>query len=354
MICSLVETLNFIEPYVPSQLVTPQVLAHIKMIANVLPDAMSAYFLECRLGDHNPQVDFLTCATVSDGGRQVLAGLNAAVALPDILFSDPLWDRIRNFWEHWADPASPLYEEIPLTWLEFDRVDEPPSSIPLPCPTFCLDREISQRRNQRHASPSLDPQKYQRVAEITLEHLLGQPLPLQTKKNLFACFDLLPEGGRIIHIGSMQTRQPPILKVYGLVPKDHLLTYLAGIGWPGSLAEIEKIMTTFGPTTPIARPDLTIGDTILPRIGLEFSHPTSPQNNQEQQLVLDHCVASGLCTPEKREALLTWPGSSRETFSQTSWPIRLRRWIDLKIVYQSDQPLEAKAYLGFRPGFSLF
>jgi hypothetical protein len=354
MIWPLAETLRLIEPYVPAQLVAPELFARIKTVAAQLPDAMSAYFLECRLGPEASQVDFLTCITALNGARQVLAEQDIAAVLPSRLLTQPLWGRIYEFWKQWADPASPLYEQIPLTWLEFEQLDGQQPTMPLACPTFCLDREILQRKHPLNSANGYNPQQGYQVAEVALEYLLGQPLSPLIKKNLLACFEALPPGGRIIHLGSMQTRQPPVLKVYGLLPRQGLLAYLAAIGWPGSPAEIENILTTFGPTTAIARPDLALGASILPRMGLEFSHPASPQDDQTQQRLLNQCVAAGLCTPEKRDALLTWPGSSRETFSRFSWPVRLRRWLDLKIVYQPDQLLEAKAYLGFSPRFSLF
>ena len=36
--------------------------------------------------------------------------------------------------------------------------------------------------------------------------------------------------------------------------------------------------------------------------------------------LLDHLVANGLCTPEKREALLSYPGYTDEETATVPWP----------------------------------
>jgi hypothetical protein len=87
----------------------------------------------------------------------------------------------------------------------------------------------------------------------------------------------------------------------------------------------------------------------MPKLGLAFSQQqieNLPDRDPTRQILLEQCVLTGLCTPEKREALLTWPGSFRALFPGEKWPARFRKWLDVKIVYQPNQPLEAKGFLG--------
>jgi hypothetical protein len=346
------ETLEYIEPYLSGQLVSAETFSRVKTMATILPEAMSSYYLECRLTAQANQVDFLTSA-LSAEGREILAGNSPKIDLSDEILKNSLWRRIRDFFKYWAEPTSPLYEQVPLIWLEFDKVSEALPAVPLPSLCFCLSPEYMQRGTDNH----LSPQQYQKLIKTALEPLFNYPLLPQTEQNLFACFDLLPPDGHIIHISAMLARHPPTLKVYGCIPREQLLTYLRCLGWTGSIAEIDKFISTFCPTLNPIFIDLTVGDTIASRIGLAFSQihlGRLPRSDPKWSSLLEQLVESSLCAPEKREGLLNWPGSSQITFRNEAWPTRLDRWLDLKIVYQPQQPLEAKGYLGFMPRFSLF
>ena len=102
--------------------------------------------------------------------------------------------------------------------------------------------------------------------------------------------------------------------------------------------------------------DLSIGENVLPRIGIAFAQQqiaNLPEPDPTRRDLLDLLVREGLCTSEKREALISWPGSFCTLFPGERWPGRFRKWLDIKLVYQPNQALEAKAYLRFMPYFSL-
>ena len=360
MLWPLSETLELIEPHIPDQLVSPEAFSHVKTITSLLPAAMSSYYVECRLAVNTTQVDFLTCVTAPDGGRDILVGQSAKAGLPDIFLVHPLWHRAHDFFRQWADPTSVLHGRIPLIWLEFDYVDNPVPQIPLPSFSFCLDPAYLSRGSRAQRVTLCNIQQGREMAEVGLRLLFGSPLPPQNKQALFTCFDSLPVGGRIIHISAMVARQPAVVKVYGSVPKDQFLAYLTQIGWPGSLPELIDILTTFCTPDTVDNNmfvDLTVGETVMPKLGIAFSQlqiENLPDRDPRRQILLEQCVQAGLCTPEKRDALLTWPGSFRAMFNGEKWPTRFRQWLDIKIAYQPNHPLEVKGYLGFRPQFSLF
>jgi hypothetical protein len=352
MIWPLSETLRFIEPHLPRQLISPQAFYAVKTIGSLLPDAMSAYYLECRLGARSSRVDFLTCAFASTGGREILAGQNETVDLPDIVLRHSLWAPLRDFFTLWTEPKSSLYGQVPLIWLEFDN-DSFSAQIPLPSLLFCLDPGYLERQTQSRQRSHLNTQPYPQFIDSAIGLLFGYPLPSQIKHRLTNCFDALPIDGRIIHLSVMLSRQPCVVKVNVSLPKDQLLTYLTRVGWPGARAEIENILTTFCSCIDTVRIDLSVGDTISGMIGVEFFSPPSFDDSR-RQFLLDLCAEKGLCTPEKRDALSMWPGWTRERFCGDSILTRLRRFLDIKIVSHPEGPLEAKGYLGFMPIFSLF
>jgi hypothetical protein len=302
-------------------------------------------------------VDFLTCATGARGGRQGCAARRLAAGLPDLISTDPLWRRVGDFFVAWADPASPLYAQVPLAWLEFDHVDTPLPTVPQPGVSFCLDPHYPRRSAQ--ARP-LDARQQQALSEIGLALLLGSALPARAAHALSGCFTCLPVGGRIIYLSAMLARRPVSVKVYGSVPKACLMAYLTGIGWTGDRHAVETLLSTFCTTATVDDQiyfDVTIEQTITPILGIAFSQlqiPHLPRKDPRRRALLDHCVAGGLCTPQKRDGLLRWPGSFYATFRRHGWPTRFCRWFDIKIVSRPHRPLEAKGYLGFMPSVAIF
>jgi len=133
----------------------------------------------------------------------------------------------------------------------------------------------------------------------------------------------------------------------------HVFSFLQ----PGSVSDgrlLDEFWTLLAPRVIV---DLAVGDTVAPMIGFAFSQSlTATQLKEDAELlaVLDRCVESNLCTPQKRAALLSWPGRVSKKYQRYAWPARLMRWLDVKIVCATDGSVEAKGYLGFAPRFSLF
>jgi hypothetical protein len=349
----LAETLAIIKPHLPRSLISDHAFSSVKMLADKLPEMTSSYYWECRLAANAPQVDFLACLAASDGGREILAGRGKREDMPWFFAGDPVWRRVKDFCSRWADPASSLYEQVSHIWLEFD-FSAPPSRVPPPGLLFCLDPEYFERgRQPRHVNYLTAP-AYQQVIDTALEALLDYPVSHQTRENLLSCFDQLPTGGYIIHASVMLSRQPPQVKLNISVPKDRLLDYLQGVRWTGLLFDVSTILSKYGASRDRIKFQLTIGDTVPPKIDFEFHFESSLQNDPGLRLLLDQVVTDGCCTPEKRDALLTWPGTFRQPFSHHSWPTRFYKWADIKVVYQPDRSLEAKGYLGFMPSSSIF
>src|SRR5262249_131859 len=154
--------------------------------------------------------------------------------------------------------------------------------------------------------------------------------------------------------------QPAVVKLYGSVPRAHLLSYLNQIGWSGSVSDLTAVLTRFCVAETIddfMYIDLSIDETVLPRLGIAFAQQqiqNLPGKDPTRRALLDRCVGAGLCSPENREELLLWPGSFHILPASEQWPIKIHKWLDIKLVYDPAAPLEAKGYLGFMPNFSLF
>ncbi|XXY18247.1 hypothetical protein WME88_01175 [Sorangium sp. So ce216] len=94
-------------------------------------------------------------------------------------------------------------------------------------------------------------------------------------------------------------------------------------------------MTTSGGAPDAFRVDLTIGARLLSRLGLELAiearrrpRPARPDRPLRRP---------GPLHAEKRDALLSWPGSTREELPGRASPVRLSRWIDMRIMGNKNQ-----------------
>ncbi|MGK3967602.1 hypothetical protein WMF38_25945 [Sorangium sp. So ce118] len=346
MIKPLEQIFDRVRSHVPAALVTAGAWESALGAARRLPPAVSGTYLECRLGPDAPEVDLL--ASVTAEGRPLL---QAATPTGMRLSGEEAaaWGRVQELTRAWANPASPLHERVPVLWLELDSGELTRGRL-MPSVLMCVDPSLSKGSVQPDAvghgldncAPSM---------QAALSALSREPLAPEARADLHRCFEALPAGGRVVHVGFMAARRPSVVKLFAAMDREQVLGYLDAIRWPGSLAEAASLVTTFGGGPDTFRVDLTIGPRLLPRLGLEFASRRGA--DPDRLALITRCVDQGLCTQEKRDALRSWPGSTREELPGYAWPVRLSRWIDMKIVHRPAEPLEAKAYLGFMIHFSL-
>jgi hypothetical protein len=352
---SLNSYLDIIAPHLVPALVCEENLSDIGSIARFFPGQITSFFgFECRLGEKASLADFLLCIKAIDGGREILAGYQSELNVPEAFFDRPIWRRIRNFCRHWADPTSPLYEKVDNIWLEFD-VDGSSSEVPLPS-LFFGSQDISSKNHRQ----------YQWVTQTALKLFLDRPIGDIIEQKLFDCFNLLPAGAWVFQIGVMLARQSDKIRICVRgIDADLICNYLTHVEWLGEIEELRARISELSRYVDRIDLDLDVSDRIEPKIGLECYLDNSVENQSRWQLFLDYLVVSGLCIPQKRDALLAYRGLSHERAQSDLWPSHLlnlsslldRRAISaiardihhVKIVYQSDCPLQAKAYLSVNP-----
>lgn len=356
---SFQEYLRPVASDVPPALISPSAFSNINSFARVLPEtlALNTFGFECRLGEKNPGADFLVLATASQG-RDSLAGLHPASVLPNYLMDDPIWQRVQDFGARWADPASPLHGAVDNVWLEFD-VDGPASSIPVPSVFFGLPANGAEGEVSEQALEGA-----RRTTVSALRFLSGAEVPPPVLETLTGCFGALSPPEHVFQVGLMMSRGAKAVRLcIQLGTLERAVEYLAGLGWVGSRADLRGVL---GPVARIVDRvclDIDAGETVHPKVGLEcyFDGNRQPRTEPRWGVLLDHLVANGLCTPEKRKALLVYPGYTDEKTATVPWPASPRRASRLlggrslstlvrslhhvKISYHPDEPPEAKAYL---------
>ncbi len=340
--------IQLVAPHLSHKLVSSQALSYIQTITKNLPP-FPEVLLECRLGDNNPNVDFSVLAKASDGSRDILAGLSSTNVLPNVIFTNYVWNRIRDFCLHWHEPDSLLAKNIDHIWLEFD-VDQQPQNIPLPSFFFNLKYYPKFSKYQAFQEPT-------KTIATALSLLLEDSLTPQIKQNLAICCDSLPIESRFLYIGAMLSRPLNAVRVNIIgIPEEELENYLTKIGWTYPIKKLKELIKVISNFVDIIVLNFDIGNTIFPKVGIECELlKKSPHLEPRWQLLLDYLVQTGLCTPEKRDAFLSWHGHSYEESYPEVWSsnvnrelsILFRRLNHIKIVYDPNSYPEAKGYLSF-------
>ena len=359
---SFEEYLRPVAASVPPELISPSAFSEIGSVARVLPAtlAYNTFIFECRLAEMAPRADFSVLAGASCG-RESLAGLHPTSTLPARLMTDPKWRRVTDFAVQWADPSSPLYRAVDSVWLEFD-VDGAPLFIPIPSVFFGLRPSGQEGASGVAYKPNVDG--YIPTIETVIQLLSGSALAPRKLQMLSDCFRALSSVEHVFQVGLMLSRGAEAVRLcINLRSVEGIVEYLTGVGWPCSEAEVLGVLEPIASLVDYVCLDIDVGETVHRKIGLEcyFDGIKQPRTEPRWGVFLDSLVRDGLCTADKRDALLSYPGYVDENAEGIPWPRALRRASHLlggrslstfirslhhvKIVYQPGEGLEAKAYL---------
>ena len=352
---SLASIVRLIRTQIPGELISSRWMGEIEGVAARLPSAPIRFWgFECRLGEHEPSADLLVSITVDDGGRDALAveGLDWLAAKAER--ARP-WQRVLDFCKLWLDPGSSLLEGVAGIWLEFDvngaAFDESEPNL------FFAPRSGS--RSSCHEDGGCF------VADVALPVLLGVRATVAQERQLRLCFECLPEEAQVFQIGVMLARPSGAVRlcISGLSPNG-LLAYLRAIGWAGPAGELRRLLDGLQPFADSFVLAIDMGEALSPRIGLEcyVDGFRQPRVEPRWRALLDSLVSRGLCTPGKRDGVLAWPAVFQDSDMLADWPENLRLVSEflgrraaslflcslhhLKITFEPERPLEAKAYLG--------
>lgn len=244
----------------------------------------------------------------------------------------------RGFLAHWGE--EPLeHRRISNVWLEFD-LDVPPP-VP-PAPSICAKLRA--------------PFEVDWLVETLFPALQEEPLSPVQSRLIRTCYEAIPSPGYLLYAFCMLPRpgRPLRMEIYGLTPTQ-MLEYLDRIA-PQWIPHVAGPVVLF---EGIARTHLSIDivdGAISPRIGIEGSYERQPQREPRWRELFDRLVAAGLCTEEKRDASLAWPGWDSFWTAPDRWPIEagigiycIRALSHVKVVCRPDRDPEAKVYLLFGP-----
>lgn len=293
----------------------------IQAVARRMP-VDSPAIIEVRLAHHESRADFSARVTSREQALHL-----AAVFSPH-----------RRESQHWAE-FEMAGNRVPALWLELDLDPELPD---LPPPLL-----IAQ------LPPEPDPLW---LADTLLPALHGRPLTPAQRETVLSSARAVPPPARLLYAFSLHSRPGNAvrLEILGLGPAEsHAYLSLIAPHTLPTLSEIAPLLA--GTENPHLSFDIGEAGEILPRIGLEGAFPTQPPREPRWAELLSRWADLGLCSPEKRDAVLAWPGQDSYWTAPDRWPAeagiggRLVRFLShVKVAGQPGWPPEAKAYLGFQ------
>ena len=332
----------------------------IDRISDVLPDIpiVSDAGFECHLGTSELRTDFLVAFNSRNLSKN--SWLNYMQILQQRRIGNYIWNSVAKFCDCWTDSKSTLYRNVDNIWLEFD-LDRDELNSPEPS-FFFAPKDISTDKI-RHSM--IDFEKHWIIDEA-LPILLNKSLDKYMKKQIKICFKSLPMEATIFQIGVMLPRQvesDTVRLCVDNIPKSKIFKYIIDIGWQERDNSIEKLFSEIFPLVDKIKLNFAVKDFIYPKLGFECYFDKQPKNSSKWKLFIKYLATKGLCTEEKAEALISWTGYTEAKNYSELWPESLakasalvapnfrstiaRTFHHIKIVYQPNRPLQAKAYLWF-------
>ena len=317
--------LTVLAPHLTEPLFGPGPLARLSRLGSSLPGECRG-ILEVRLASGAPAVDLSLRLRTAGQARGMAAR------------SPPSPER--DFLARWAAPEGSL-SPVRAVWLELDLDRDGNDGAP-PAPILCA-------RLHRDPAPGW-------LLDTLLPALTGRPLPAARRHLILACLALLPPAARLLYVFDLRARGTDAvrLEVFGMEPAEIVAFLRARV--PATAPSAEAVLPLFAGVERLHL-SFDLAAEILPRIGIEGSFPRQPSREPRWAAWLDRLVQRGLCSSEKRDALLAWPGYDTFWTAPREWPVAevgprgacIRALSHLKVVCRPQRPPEAKAYLVFGP-----
>lgn len=342
----LAGTLGLAARHVPAVLVPDAARDRVLQVAGRIPAALTrAAYLECRLREGPDPVDLIF--RVERAGAEILAGRHPGVDPARLLAAGPAWNAVADFCRAWLDGDDPAWALVRHLWLELD-LDDPgfPGAPPLPQPSVFVAFDDD-------ATAAMGTDDILDLLARVIEPLAPFAMDGDTRARLRSVLERRPPGAAVPYAGVMLSRPRQAVRVYlSRVPGAAVPGLLNEVGWPEDqgrmAAEVVAAMADAGaPEVGMLHLDVLEG-ALLPRLGVEYTLERMAQirGRVAEQPFLDALAERRLCDPDRRDALLAWPGYELLTLRHELWPSLLARRVNcIKLVHEPDREPQMKAYL---------
>lgn len=348
-----------VEPYI-SPLISPEKFKAIISVAKHFPGNLTSFLgFEIHLGDIRQHADWAFAVSGAGDDRVVFENLLKQGNFPATFMQQPEWKQIALFSKAWTNKESLLRKKVKCFWLEFD-MPEMQSDIFIPSVFFGPEKPPE-------GGSSASESQFGWLINGALPLLRGQRLPEKIKEQIICCIQKIPKGSSLFQVGTMLSRSTNDVRLYiNKIHPQRIIPYLNALGWHDTDNQLRELIRDIAAKAErfVLSFDVT-ADGIGPRIGLECSFEENRYHEEARwQPLFEYLVERGMCLPEKRDALLQYPGVDH-TDDFTSGVMKpfvsvsqhlddifsgsLVRYLShVKVVYVSDRPMEAKAYPAVR------
>jgi hypothetical protein len=338
-----------LEPAINGHLVSCSALALIANIAKSLPAYVSDVFgFETRLIGDNMQTDF--SINLSKQGCEYFKADNIKLAPGLYQIYQEKWSRLGQFINEWGLSNSTPFADANSVWLEFDIHKD--QMTPLMPSMILFAYWLS-------SSPS------KMIVKRPIEWLTNTILPILTSDSLsdqlvsnLKHYINLSHPATYFQVGAMFTRNIDAIRLCIFTHNaEETLALIDSLGIDWAYSGVKSAIKSFEADIDSFCVNIDIGSKIYPRIGLELLYNETnawrrqPKREPRWYSLLDHLVEQGLCEPQRREALLSWPGYSSLRSAGKSGGLLLRGLQHIKLVFSPDHQPESKAYFGASPHF---
>jgi hypothetical protein len=335
---SLAESLSAVAPWLRPALVGGDAWARLQALAGTTAAwPCTTYAIEARLSPAAAQVDLALC---TESGSELAALAQTAPG------TSPGWRALAMLSTRFDEPSA--RHRIANVWVEFD-LDQAPACLPAPAlfvGPASLRRGGDQEPRFREGLAGVSALMRQLAVAAGVAVDVGA---------LERHAEALPHGARVFQIGLMLSRRSaPLRLVVQRLPAELLPRYLEGVGREDYGRVARTVVEELGAPELAVDLQLEVGGTSGTAMGLELSPLRSGGEGLEAWAKLgERLVGLGLCSADKRDALLAWPSALEPVATQlgtAATVVTSRRWRRLshvKVVCDTTGPVQAKGYLFF-------
>jgi hypothetical protein len=353
------ELLSTVESSIPEGLISSENFREMQRLASRFSGSITSFFgFESHLNSPKAQADYLFAISSLREERDALANLIRKKTIPEKFMNIPEWQNVCRFVLEWADPESILFQNVLGMWFEFDMVENS-SKTPIPC--------IFLHTIPLRITSEEDTKKISWLTKNALPLVAGKEIPEKIEQNLLQTIQQLPKDALVMDAGVMLSRPTSGVRlIIAKIHPDQIIPYLTKLGWSEEHEQLPVLLEELQQNVTRVVLHITVTENgIDKKIGLECSFtPDKYHLETRWQSFFNYLVKKGLCLPEKKDALLEFIGVDQEDakrdFDTTMYrPIvkfenndcsrALVRYIShIKLVYEPDHGLSAKAYPGVR------
>lgn len=315
---TLDELVDLVLPYLPAGLIGPKSAGRIRSAVDSVPAELVARFgLECRLGTEMADADVLFCADSETGGMQMLAGRHPLVELPDALATAQTWAPVVRFCER-REPGRLLHRATRDVWADLAQRDEPSFS-------FGMRLGGLPEATRRPLEVLI------RALEIGFEALRGTPLQPPALNSMRALLRRLPETARVDRAGLIAGLPDDVRLWLSRMQPDELVALVEAVRGRTEARALRAALDDVVRPRGGVRARVDVNEGVGRGIGLICTVDpggSPPQVAARWAPLLSRLAEAGLCTPDKRAALVSCYGLLRERQTE-HWPEHLTRLSDL-------------------------